>query len=96
MLGGHDGVGGVHLVRRHHVDDIDGGVAAQTLRVVVRAAAEVALEPPARRIAGVGDGHDAGVGVGAQLGDHVHRARAEADDAEVEWGVGGHGMSSIS
>ena len=92
-LRGHDGVRGVHLVRRHHVDNVDAGISAQPFRVVVGVPAEVALEPLACGGSRVGDGNDVRVRVGAQLGDHVHRACTQTDDAEVQWCVGCHGYA---
>ena len=80
----HDGMRSVHLVRRHHVDDVHVGVGAQPLRVVVGAPAEIALEPLAGFRSRVGCRHDAGVRIRAQFRNHVHRACAQADDAEVE------------
>jgi hypothetical protein len=71
----------------------DGGVGAQTLCVVVSVAAEVSHEALTGGWPGVGDRNDARVRVCPQLGDHVHRPRAEADDAEVEWCVGCHGYA---
>ena len=84
VLGRHDGVRRVELVRRRDVDDLDRRVGGELLHVGVGRGIEVAGEGLARAGMRIGGGAQRIAGVGRRGVDHDRPGHAETADSEPD------------
>ena len=82
VIGSHDDVLGVHVVRRRHPDDFDVRVFAECLHAVVGAALVAGLERVASGFTDVGGSED--VDLGHALGGLQNHAAADSEPSHAQ------------